>query len=159
MVRPAIRQLEAGDTRDVVEFSLRAWAPVFASLAQVLGSGVFKRLYPDWLAIQARAVESACETMDVWVADLNGSSVGFVAVELRHELSEGHIGMLAVDPAYQRQGIGATLISVAVDRIKQAGMTLVVVETGGDPGHEPAQRAYEDAGFKPMPLIRYYLTG
>lgn len=157
VVRPAIRRFQAGDARDVVEFSLRAWTPVFESMAQALGSRVFKRLYPDWLAIQARTVSSACETMEVWVADLNGSPVGFVAAELRHELSEGQIDMLAVDPDHQRQGIGAALISVAVDWIKEAGMTLAVVGTGGDPGHEPARLAYENAGFKPMPLVRYYL--
>ena len=26
---------------------------------------------------------------------------------------------------------------------------------GGDPGHEPARRVYEGAGFAPLPVVRY----
>ncbi len=125
-------------------------------MAQVLGSHVFKRQYPDWRASQAKAVQAACKTIDVSVADLNGTPVGFVAVELRADQHEGEIHMVAVDPCYQAQGIGTAMISFAVDRIKASGMTLAVVGTGGDPGHAPARRTYERAGFTPLPLVRYY---
>jgi hypothetical protein len=33
---------------------------------------------------------------------------------------------------------------------------LAIVATGGDPGHAPARRTYEKAGFTPLPLVRYY---
>ena len=64
--------------------------------------------------------------------------------------------MVAVDPGYQADGIGTALISFAVDHIKASGMTLAVVGTGGDPGHAPARRTYERAGFTPLPLVRYF---
>jgi hypothetical protein len=32
----------------------------------------------------------------------------------------------------------------------------VAIGTGGDPGHAPARRTYEAAGFTPLPLVRYY---
>ena len=35
-------------------------------------------------------------------------------------------------------------------------MTLAVVGTGGDPGHAPARRSYEKAGYTGLPLMRYY---
>jgi hypothetical protein len=35
-------------------------------------------------------------------------------------------------------------------------MTTVMVETGGDPGHAPARRTYESAGFRPFPVARYF---
>ncbi len=43
-----IRPFRPDDLDAVVEFSLRAWAPVFASLQEVLGDEIFLRLQPDW---------------------------------------------------------------------------------------------------------------
>jgi hypothetical protein len=31
-----------------------------------------------------------------------------------------------------------------------------MVETGGDPGHAPARRTYEKAGYTLMPIARYF---
>ena len=64
--------------------------------------------------------------------------------------------MLAVDPRLQRQGIGTALTIFAVQRLREAGVGLAVVGTGGDPGHAPARRVYEKAGFVGLPLVRYY---
>ena len=51
---PTIRPLRAADIAAVVEFSLRAWAPVFESFSTVLGDRVYQALYPDWSTAQAR---------------------------------------------------------------------------------------------------------
>jgi len=40
--------------------------------------------------------------------------------------------------------------------MKESGMKLAVVGTGGDPGHAPARRSYEKAGYTGLPLVRYY---
>ena len=40
----------------------------------------------------------------------------------------------------------------------EAGMTTVMVETGGDPGHAPARATYEAAGFRPLPTVKYFRT-
>jgi hypothetical protein len=58
---PTIRPLRAADVAAVVEFSLRAWAPVFESFRAVLGERVYQALYPDWSTTQARAVEAICQ--------------------------------------------------------------------------------------------------
>jgi GNAT superfamily N-acetyltransferase len=64
--------------------------------------------------------------------------------------------MLAVDPLVQRQGIGTALTRFAVQQLRDAGVRLAVVGTGGDPGHAPARRVYEKAGFVGLPQVRYY---
>lgn len=153
-----MRPLAPGDVDAVVEFSLRAWAPVFASFERVLGSAVYHRLYPDWLTSQAEGVEGVCrdEKATVWVADIDGRPVGFAAVYLDADAHSGEIEMLAVDPGSQRRGIGAALTDIAVEHLRAAGVTLAVVGTGGDPGHAPARRTYEKAGFVGLPLVRYY---
>ena len=158
-MQPRIRPFEDRDADAVVDLSLRAWAPVFASLELALGSEIFKRQHPDWREDQRRAVEGVCAAQKgrVWVAEVGGSAVGFVVVELHHpERSMGEISMLAVDPDYQGGGIGTALTEFALDRLKDAGMSVAMVETGGDPGHAAARRTYEKAGYVLLPIARYF---
>ena len=158
-IRPLIRFYDDRDVEAVVDLSWRAWAPVFASLEQVLGSEIFRRQHPDWREDQRRAVEDVCAAKKgrVWVAEVGASTVGFVAVELHHpERSMGEITMLAVDPDYQGGGIGTALTEFALDRLKDAGMKVAIVETGGDPGHAAARRAYEKAGYVLLPIAKYF---
>ncbi len=158
-MRPRIRPFDDRDTEAVVDLSLRAWAPVFASLEQALGSEIFRRLHPDWREDQRRAVQDVCaaEKGRVWVAEANEAAVGFVAIELHQsERSMGEVSMLAVDPDYQGGGIGTALTEFALDRLKDAGMTVAMVETGGDPGHAAARRTYEKAGYVLLPIARYF---
>jgi len=35
-------------------------------------------------------------------------------------------------------------------------MTMMMVETGGDPGHAPARHTYEAAGYQRWPVARYF---
>jgi ribosomal protein S18 acetylase RimI-like enzyme len=153
-----MRPFQPEDSDEVIEFSLRAWAPVFASFENVLGRDIFLRLYPDWPVNQADAVKATLvsEKTEVWVAQEGGGIVGFVAVALDLEHSSGEIFMLAVDPEHQNHGLGTALTAFALAQIKSAGMSLAIVSTGGDPGHAPARRTYEKAEFTPLPLARYY---
>jgi ribosomal protein S18 acetylase RimI-like enzyme len=154
-----IRPFDDRDADAVVDLSLRAWAPVFASLERVLGSDIFGRMHPDCREDQRRAVEDVCAAKKgrVWVAEVDGTTVGFVAIQLHNpERSMGEISMLAVDPDHQGGGIGTALTEFALDRLKDAGMTVAMVETGGDPGHAAARRTYEKAGCVLLPIARYF---
>jgi ribosomal protein S18 acetylase RimI-like enzyme len=158
-MRPRIRAYEDRDAGTVVGLSLRAWAPVFESLERVLGSAVFGRLHPDWREDQRRALVEVCASPEtrVWVAEVDGTAVGFVATDVfDSDRSMGEISMLAVDPDYQESGIGTAMTDFALDRLKEAGMSVAMVETGGDPGHAPARRTYEKAGFTLLPIARYF---
>lgn len=153
-----IRPLQDADIPGVVDLSLRAWAPVFQSIEDALGTIIFRRLHPDWRVGQQRAVEGVCrsDATQVWVAHEGGLTIGFVAVNLHPESSLGEIYMLAVDPDHQGRGLGSTLTAFTLERIKAAGMTVAMVETGADPGHAPARRTYEKADFKLVPAARYF---
>jgi ribosomal protein S18 acetylase RimI-like enzyme len=154
-----IREFRKDDLGAIIELSLRAWEPVFASLRKVLGDGVFLRLHPDWKEDQAEEVRSACanEERDVFVAVTGGRPVGFVAVALNvfHE-GMGAIDIIGVDPDHQRHGIGSRLTEFATEHMRNRGMDIAVVETGGDPGHQPARAAYEAARFTLLPIARYF---
>jgi ribosomal protein S18 acetylase RimI-like enzyme len=153
-----IRPLEGRDVASVVALSLRAWEPVFDSLRAALGEGLFARMHPDWRQDQRRAVEEACADgqLTVWVAEVDGDVVGFVATRTDAASRLGEIHMVAVAPEHQRQGIGGALTRVASDQLAEAGMAVAMVETGGDPGHAPARATYEQAGFTLLPIARYF---
>jgi GNAT superfamily N-acetyltransferase len=154
-----IREFGDDDLETVIEFSLRAWAPVFAAVRDVLGDQIFLRLHPDWKASQAEAVRSSCTDgeRDVFVAVASGRPVGFVVVALNafHERM-GVIEIIGVDPDYQRRGISSRLTEFAAEHMRSHGMDIAVVETGGDPGHAPARAVYETAGFTLLPIARYF---
>lgn len=142
----------------VVRLSLWAWAPVFDSIQKVMDSDVYREFYPDWRVSQQKAVEEACTSaeMKVWVAVESGSTAGFVALKLKAGLGLGEVYMIAVDPDYQCRGIGTALMEFALDKMKIAGISIAMVETGGDPGHAPARRTYERLGFGLLPITRYF---
>ena len=155
-------QIEPYDAQQldaVIRLSLRAWTPVFESIQNVLDADVYRAFYPDnWRVSQQKAVEDVCaaEDTNVWVAIATGSTVGFVAVKLDSESSMGEIYMVAVDPDFQGHGIGSALAEFALAWMKEAGMSVAMVETGGDPGHTPARRTYEKLGFRLLPIARYF---
>ncbi|MEM8676011.1 MAG: GNAT family N-acetyltransferase [Cyanobacteria bacterium P01_G01_bin.67] len=143
----------------VVRLSLRAWTPVFDSIQNAMDADVYQAFYPDnWRVSQQQAVEEVCaaEETSVWVAMEAVSTVGFIAVKLHSEDSMGEIYMVAVDPDFQGQGIGSTLIEFALDWMRDAGMSIAMVETGGDSGHAPARHTYKKAGFGMFPVARYF---
>jgi GNAT superfamily N-acetyltransferase len=142
----------------VVRLSLRAWAPVFDSIAQAMAPEVYQALIPDWRASQQKAVADVCadQEIQVWVAEEDGAPVGFVAVKLHPDSQLGEIYMIAVDPDFQRRGYGSALIDFALDWLTEAGISVAMVETGADPGHAPARRTYENKGFGLLPIARYF---
>jgi GNAT superfamily N-acetyltransferase len=68
----------------------------------------------------------------------------------------GEIYILVVDPDHQRRGVGRMLLHHAYRRVEDAGLRMVMVETGDDPGHAPARRTYEAAGFERWPVARFF---
>jgi GNAT superfamily N-acetyltransferase len=162
-----IEPYDAHQLDAVIRLSLRAWTPVFDSIQNAMDVEVYRAFYPDnWRVSQQKAVEDVCVADDtnVWVAIAkrtrrviaSGSPVGFVAVKLHSEDSMGEIYMVAVDPDFQDQGIGSTLIEFALDWMKDAGMSIAMVETGGDRGHAVARHTYEKVGFGLFPVARYF---
>ena len=92
----------------------------------------------------------------VWIARSEEKTVGYIGIRIHPEDMMGEIYIIAVDPDHQGRGAASMLMRFAFDEIKRAGMKMVMVETGGDPGHAPARRAYEAIGFERWPVARYF---
>jgi hypothetical protein len=75
-----IRRAASDDGDRIVELSLHAWAPVFASFRAVLGDDLYDRVHPDWQTDQAASVRQALEQHETWVAVKDARITGFVNV-------------------------------------------------------------------------------
>ena len=145
-----IRAANAGDATRLEEVRRVAFAPVFASFRSILGEDIYN-------LVQAREDQAQAEYLaslltggsewDVYVAERAGIVVGFVSVRLSLNTAIGEIGLNAVPPEWAGEGIGTAMYQFAIERMRQAGMRVATVSTGGDPSHAPARRAYEKAGF------------
>ena len=151
-----IRPMGDDDVEAIVELSLGAWEPVFASIHDTIGARLFTYFYgDDWRQHQAGDVRRACSAYETLVAERDGRVVGFTAVDLR-EGDEGEIYMVAVAPDAQGAGIGTQLTNAAIDVIRAAGKRVAIVGTGADPGHAPARATYRKAGFTSWPSEQFY---
>ena len=158
-----IRPFSPDDMEEVVQLSLGAWTPVYHSFEQVLGPTIYSLLFPDGKKTQRAIVEKICREHEktlVWVAEAHAMMTGFIAYTLNSQENgqddTGEVELLAVHPDYQNHGIGTELNQFALEKMKESGMKLALVATGGDPGHAPARRTYEKAGYTALPGVRYY---
>ena len=154
-----IRSFEPGDTAGVLELSMRAWAPVFENLKPAVLDYVYDAFYPEgWRARQTNDVGALLksEGSNVFVASSADGILGYVGIRLHREDNMGEVYILAVDPEYQRHGVATALLDFATSKMRDAGMAIVMVETGGDPGHAPSRATYESAGFERWPVARYF---
>lgn len=127
-----------------------AFAPIFASFRALLGDEIYELAQRRGDEAQEGLLTSLMTpgaSKALYVAETKGEIVGFVAVLLDHDTLVGEIGLNAVDPARAGRGAGSALYEFALARMRQAGMQVATVSTGGDPSHAPARRAYEKVGF------------
>jgi GNAT superfamily N-acetyltransferase len=155
-------QIREGNDNDIpalIPLSLLAWEPVFDSFRQIMGPQIFPVVYPDWKQSQTETVETYCKAREdrtLLVAEVDGTMAGFLVYDLNHKAQTGEVTLLAVHPDFQNGGLGTELNNVALAQMKEKGIKVVSVGTGGDPGHAPARRSYEKAGYLPLPLVHYY---
>jgi len=151
----------ADDDRDsVLEVAARTWGPVFAAVNAVLGQELAWRLHgEDWRtyhAVELREILDAESTV-TWVAEVDGRVVGFAAARVVDpDRRIGEVRIVGVDPTAQRAGIGAALTKHAERWLRDQGMAVAFVGTGGDPGHAPARGLYEALGYRPFPIVQFY---
>jgi GNAT superfamily N-acetyltransferase len=127
-----------------------AFEPVFASFRAILGEEIYHRAQAHEDAAHGELLASLLREGSGWElysAVLEGTVVGFVSLQLNLDRLVGEIGLNAVHPDHASKGVGTALYEYALERMRQAGMRVATVATGGDPGHAPARRAYEKAGF------------
>jgi ribosomal protein S18 acetylase RimI-like enzyme len=146
----SIRRARDSDAAHLQDVRRAAFAPVFASFRALLGEEISQVTQIRDDQEQAEYLNSLFEPDSGWelyVAQQAGVVVGFVSVQLNTQTLIGEIGLNAVHPDHAGAGIGTKMYDVALNRMRQAGMRVATVSTGGDASHAPARRAYQKAGF------------
>lgn len=137
-----------------------AFAPVFCSFRTIVGVDIADVAFPHLEAEQRKLLEdiAAPESgQSLFVAVVDGEIVGFVAFSADKVRPLGEIGLNAVHPDHVGKGIGTAMYRFALDRLKELGVAVVEVGTGGDPSHAAARRAYEKVGFvAAIPSVHMY---
>lgn len=87
------------------------------------------------------------------LAEADGKVVGYVIGVIRWEMT-GHILAIGVDPPYQKQSIGSTLMKQIIGRLHEKGVKLVRLEVRKS--NVGAQRFYLKLGFRQRGEIPYY---
>ncbi|MGF1620666.1 MAG: GNAT family N-acetyltransferase [Rhodomicrobiaceae bacterium] len=155
-----IRSFEAADLKALQQIRHAAFEPIFRSFRAIVGAEIYRHAFANADAEQARLLEDICADgsgHELFVASVRGGIVGFVSFSLNEATRTGEIGLNAVHPDHAGQGIGAAMYEFVMERMKRRGMAVATVGTGGDPGHLPARRAYEKAGFGPaVPSLYLY---
>ena len=155
-----IRHYRAADRDAALAVCIAAFTPIHEGFRAALGETIFALQYPDWQGGYAQmfdALEQDDGRTEVFVAEEGGSIAGFVFAILDPATQTGEIGLNAVAPDRQREGIARRLYEHALARLKERGATIAYVGTGGDAAHAPARRAYEALGFdRAIPAVHYY---
>jgi ribosomal protein S18 acetylase RimI-like enzyme len=146
-----IRSANDSDAHQLEDVRRAAFAPVFASFRAILGEDISQVTQARDDRAQAEYLASLLipdSGWELYVAEHAGLVVGFVSVQLNRETSIGEIGLNAVHPDSAGAGIGTAMYDFVLERMREAGMRVATVSTGGDSSHAPARRAYQKAGFK-----------
>jgi GNAT superfamily N-acetyltransferase len=137
-----------------------AFRPVFRSFADIVGEAIAALAFAYADAEQAQMLNDLCKVdsdNDVLVAAVDGAIVGFLCFSMSTDKRVGEIGLNAVHPDHAGRGIGTRMYELVLARMKERGMALATVGTGGDPSHAPARRAYQKAGFaSAIPSLTLY---
>ena len=145
-----IRPARADDAPVLQQIRQSAFASVFASFRSLLGDELYALAQERDEQGQADLLDSMFAPGAAWelyTAEQGGVIIGFVSVQLNAETKMGEIGLNAVHPDHAGSGIGTAMYEHALARMKEAGMRVATVSTGGDASHAPARRAYEKVGF------------
>ena len=154
-----IRPYTPKDIDAVLRVTEVAWAPVFPLMQEDIPDYVYDAFYPEgWKKRQLADVMAMCGdgVTEIWIAESNGALSGYLGLRVHPEDSMGEIYIIAVDPAFQRKGVGQALMTFAFDWMRERKLKMAFVETGGDLGHAPARASYESVGFEPYPVARYF---
>jgi GNAT superfamily N-acetyltransferase len=146
----AIRPFAIGDLPRLQQIRAAAFRPVFQSFRDIVGETIAAQGLAATDEEQAALLDRLCRSEPdqfVFVAQIAAKIAGFVAISLNRATRIGEIGLNAVDPAHARQGVGTRLYAFALSLMRDEGMRLATVSTGGDASHAPARRAYEKLGF------------
>ena len=155
----SFRKANKNDHAFLENLRLEAFEPIFTSFKKILGDEIYEIAQRKEDEEQSELLSSMFTQETEWelyIAQKNDEIVGFISIQLNLETTVGEIGLNAVTPEHSGKGIGSKMYDFAISRMKENGIRVATVATGGDESHAPARRAYEKSGFNvQIPSVWY----
>jgi ribosomal protein S18 acetylase RimI-like enzyme len=156
-----IRDCQQADLPALIDLTIEAFRPLFeVDLPDLLDPVVFAHDHGGWKDDYRREVPSLfapdANRFITLAEDAEGSGLplGYVGWQVTLDGSD-RLKMVAVHPKARRQTVGSALCQAALARLKERGVSVVHIATGGDAFHAPARRLYESLGFTGYPVMDY----
>ena len=83
----------------------------------------------QWRKMRHINADAAANGNGIFVAEVEGSVVGYITTRVDDEAKVGGIPNYAVLPEHQQKGIGLALAERAIDYLKEQGMECIRIET------------------------------
>lgn len=158
-----LRHAGAADFPQIDALTVLCYAPIQASYVAMLGEECYEavRHNPELTWEERKTGQNHrlfAEHPDwVWVLEKAETVIGFVTFYLFPAQNYGHLDNNGVHPDYSGQGWGTWMYRQALDYFREQGLRYAHVDTGLDPAHIPARRAYESVGFdRQVPIVEYW---
>lgn len=153
-----IRDFRESDLPVLIDLTVETFRPLFERhWLELMDPVVFAHDHGEWEADYHQEVRSLHDPNShrfVTLAEEAGNILGYVGWNITNGDS-GRLEMVAVHPSAQRRGVGRTLCSHVLERLKSEGVVVVHIGTGGDAFHAPARGLYESLGFTGLPVVDY----
>ncbi|MFB4318997.1 GNAT family N-acetyltransferase [Actinomadura sp. 21ATH] len=155
-----MRPFRPGDLDRLIALTIDTFGPFYTeSFRGIVGDAILAHEHGDWRGDYRRTVpglHAPDQGKYVAVAEVGGAVAGYVAWNVDVARRHGEIYMLAVDTSYRRHHLGTVLCEHAFAGMKERGVEVVEIGTGGDAFHAPARALYESLGCVLFPVAAYY---
>ena len=142
-----IREALLTDAGGIAKVHVRTWQSAYSGLVpdSYLQSLTVELRTITWI----RNIENALPKTRILIAEWENQIVGFLSVGASREIgpaSQGEIFAIYVDPKFQGQSIGSTLMSGGIQTLKNDGFTTAILWVLHD--NLPTRSWYESHGWK-----------
>ena len=158
-----LRHARDDDWPRVDEITILCYRPIHESYVATLGEECYQSVRHDpeltWAQRKTGQVHRLYQEHRewVWVLERQGRVIGFVTFSLIPEKSMGRIENNGVHPDHSGQGWATFMYRHVLQHFRSHGLRFAFVDTGLDPAHTPARRAYEAVGFdRQVPVVEYW---
>lgn len=152
-----IRDCAPSDIPALIDLTVVAFAPLFTEVLPAVRPAVFEHDHGAWqndYRLEVPSLLAPEEDRFITLAEEHDRVLGYVGWNISGS-TNGRLEMVAVQPDSRQRGVARELCEVVLARLKQRGVAVVHVGTGGDAFHAPARALYESLGFDPYPGVDY----
>ena len=154
MSEVTIRTFQNTDLDVIKAITLEAFAPVTYEANIEAEFGLINER--DWRFRKAQHIDDdvQADPESIFIAEINGTVIGYITSRRNSETKIGTIPNLAVSKEYRGHGIGQMLLDHVDGYMREQGMEVLKIETLEQ--NAIGQQLYPKMGFKEMARQIYY---